>query len=143
MDITHNLAIKASSGTIYNAVASQLGIQGWWCKDSAVGENEGETSLLKFDKQGTIVEMGFKTVSLNPNEEVVWECVENANPAWLGTQIITLISVSDDGCQVQFSHANFDEKWAGQEAFTMTEGTWGHFMTSLVAYCEGGEGQPW
>lgn len=140
MDITHNLKISASAETIYNAVATQAGINGWWSKDSTVGETEGERSLLKFDKQGTIVEMGFQTVTLAPNEKVVWECTENANPAWLGTKIIT--EISDDG-SVVFSHAGFDEKWKGQEAFEMTKGGWDHFVSSLKAYCESGTGQPW
>ena len=140
MDITHNLEINASSEAIYKAVATQSGINGWWSKDCTVGESEGEKSLLKFDKQGTIVEMGFQTVTLQPNIKVVWECTENANPAWLGTKIITEISKNGS---VLFSHAGFDEKWKGHEAFEMTKGGWDHFVGSLKTYCENGTGQPW
>ncbi|MGI9542380.1 MAG: hypothetical protein ACR2MX_03920, partial [Cyclobacteriaceae bacterium] len=61
MDITHNLMINASPETIYDAVASEKGINGWWSKDCKVGEAEGEGSLLKFNKAGNIVEMGFRT----------------------------------------------------------------------------------
>lgn len=143
MDITHNLEIKASADKVYSAVATQEGITGWWSKDCTVGEKEGDKSLLKFDKQGTIVEMGFVTKTLIPVKKVVWECVENANPAWLGTEIITEVLEKGDGSSVTFSHAGFDEKWRGQEAFEMTKGGWDHFVTSLVSYCEGGEGQPW
>lgn len=116
MDITHNLTIKASASTIYNAVATQKGINGWWSKDCTIGETEGANSLLKFDKQGTIVEMGFQTKSLSPNK-VVWECTENGNPAWLQTQIITDISQNGDTCNVVFSHADFDEKWKRSRTF--------------------------
>ena len=41
MDITHNLKINAKAATIYNAVATQAGISGWWSKDCVVGEKEG------------------------------------------------------------------------------------------------------
>lgn len=143
MDITHNLTIKASPETVYNAVATHKGINGWWSKDCSVGETEGETSLLKFDKQGTIVEMGFKTIELVPSKKAIWECTENGNPAWLGTKIITEISDADGGSSVVFSHAGFDEKWKGQDGFEMTKGGWEHFVGSLVSYCEKGEGQPW
>ena len=143
MDITHNLTINASAETIYKAVATQVGINGWWSKDCQVGETEGADSLLKFDKQGTIVEMGFRTEQLSPNQKAVWECTVNGNPAWIGTKIITEISAGDGGCSVHFSHAGFDEKWAGQDAFEMTKGGWDHFVSSLVSYCEKGEGQPW
>ncbi len=143
MEITHHLKVKASAETIYHAVATQKGISGWWSKDCAVGEAEGEPSLLKFDKQGKIVEMGFKTLELLPNKKVVWECTENANPAWIGTKIITEITESKDGCEVVFSHSDFDEKWKGQPPFEMTKEGWSHFVNSLVDYCEGREGQPW
>lgn len=143
MDISHNLNIKATAEVIYNAVATQKGITGWWSKDCVVGEAEGTDSHLKFDKQGTLVEMGFRTSLLNTNSKVVWECKVNGNPAWIGTKIITEITESEDGCSVRFSHAGFDEKWAGQEPFEMTKQGWDHFVNSLVSYCEQGIGQPW
>jgi uncharacterized protein YndB with AHSA1/START domain len=143
MDITHNLQIKASATKIYKAVATENGITGWWSKDCSVGESEGETSLLKFNKQGTIIEMGFRTLELSPNKRVVWQCISMPNPAWIGTKISTQISESAKGCEVVFSHTDFDEKWAGQEPYEQTRGTWNHFMASLVSYCEGGAGEPW
>ncbi len=143
MDITHKLKINAAAQLIYNAVATNEGINGWWSKDCKVGEVEGGNSLLKFDKQGTIVEMGFKTIALSPGKKVVWECTQNGNPAWLGTKICTDIVEKQDGCEVVFSHVGFDEKWQGQDPFEMTRQGWEHFVKSLVNYCERGEGQPW
>ncbi len=143
MDIKHDLTIKASAATVYNAVATQQGINGWWSKTGTVGASEGDTSVMIFDKQGTKVEMGFRTETLIPNQEVVWECIKNGNPAWLKTKIRTTIHENDGECQVTFSHTGFDEKWAGHDAFEMTKGTWQHFVESLVSYCERGEGQPW
>lgn len=143
MDITHNLIIKASPETVYNAVSTEKGINGWWSKDCTVGDIEGENSVLKFNKEGTIVEMGFQTLTLTPGRKVVWKCIENGNPAWIGTKIITEISESEEGCKVLFSHADFADKWESQEPFEMTKTGWGHFVNSLVTYCEKGEGQPW
>jgi len=143
MDITHELKINATAETIYNAVATKKGITGWWSKDCSVGESKGGSSLLKFDKEGTIVEMGFRTTELSPNKKVVWRSTENGNPAWLGTEIITEISEEQKGCKVIFLHAGFEEKWEGQDAFEMTRQGWDHFVGSLVSYCEKGQGQPW
>ena len=143
MDITHNLRINASAETVYNAVATSQGIKGWWCINSAVSEEEGGQSLLKFNKQGMIVDMGFRTETLEPNQKVIWQCVAMLNPAWIGTKIVTEITPDGSGCQVRFAHTDFDEKWTGQEPFEQTRGTWGHFVASLVSYCESGNGQPW
>ena len=143
MEIVHNLKINASAETIYNAVSTHVGIKGWWAKDCSVGESEGEGTLLKFNKDGKIVPMSFKTITLSPGEKVVWECTENVNPAWIGTKIITEITKTENGCNVIFSHTNFDEKWSGQEPFEMTKGGWEHFVASLTSFCETGSGQPW
>ncbi|MFK7776322.1 MAG: SRPBCC domain-containing protein [Saprospiraceae bacterium] len=143
MDITHKLKINASPEVIYHAVSSQEGIKGWWSADCSVGNTVGSDSLLKFNKEGMIVEMGFVTRDLQPNKKVVWECTSMPNPAWLGTKVITKISETEGGCDVNFSHEGFDEKWKGQEPFEQTKGGWNHFVKSLVFFCEGGEGQPW
>ncbi|MEM1137023.1 MAG: SRPBCC domain-containing protein [Bacteroidota bacterium] len=143
MDISHNIQINATAEKVYNAVATTKGISSWWSQDCVVGESEGNTSLLKFNKEGTIVEMGFQTETLVPNKKVVWECTENANPAWLKTKIVTEISQSENGCNVIFSHVDFDDKWKGQDPFEMTKQGWEHFVKSLVSYCEKGDGQPW
>lgn len=143
MDITHKLKINASSEVIYRAVSTAEGIKGWWSADCSVGESEGSTSLLKFNKEGMLVEMGFTTLELDPHRKVVWECTAMPNPAWIGTRIITEISEGEKGCEVVFSHAGFDEKWKGSEPFEQTKGTWNHFVNSLVSFCETGVGQPW
>ena len=143
MEIAHNLSIKAEPETVYKAVSTNEGIAGWWSKDCVVGESEGTDSKLKFDKQGKLVEMTFKTTHLNHNTKVLWECTENPNPAWIGTRISTEITKTPTGCDVLFSHRNFDEKWKGAEPFEMTKQGWNHFIASLVSYCEKGVGQPW
>lgn len=143
MNIEHKLSIKASASSIYNALSTEKGISGWWAKKAEVATEVGGTSLLSFNKQGTIVEMSFQTILLEPNKKVVWKCIENANPAWLNTEIISEITAHGDVCEVNFTHAGFDSKWKDQEAFTMTKATWSHFMDSLRSFCEKGEGQAW
>ena len=143
MNIKHNFKLRVKPETIFNATSTETGIQGWWCKNSKVGESEGSTSLLKFVKEGMAVDMGFETKILANNTKVVWECTSMPNPAWIGTKIITEINETADGCDVTFSHADFDEKWKGQDAFEQTKATWNHFVQSLKDYCENGQGQPW
>ena len=143
MNITHELKLNAKPSSVFDAVSTEKGIQGWWCKNSKVGESEGSTSLLHFIKEGMAVDMGFETKVLNKDKKVIWECTSMPNPAWIGTKIVTEITPSSDGCEVVFSHADFDEKWKGQDAFEQTKGTWNHFVQSLKDYCEKGEGQAW
>ena len=143
MDITHHLKINATPETIYKAVSTEQGMKGWWSKDCTVGESEGENSILKFDKQGTIVKMDFRTESLDLNKKVVWTCIGNGNPMWIDTKIVTEITATDEGCDVVFAHTAFDEKYKGQEGFEMIKQGWEHFVNSLTSFCENGTGQPW
>lgn len=144
MDIRHDLVINATPETIYNAVATHAGINGWWSKECTVGEKVGENSVLNFDKQGTMVRMDFRTEELAPNKRVVWACTKNANSMWENTKIITEIGEKKEGgVEVVFNHAGFDDSCAGQEGFEMTKQGWDHFVGSLVAFCETGNGQPW
>jgi len=143
MNIIHELKLKASSGTVFNAVSTAKGIQGWWSQNSEVGETEGANSLLKFVKEGMKVDMGFVTRVVEKDKKVIWECISMPNPAWIGTKIMTEINQTQEGCDVVFSHVGFDKKWEGQDAFEQTKGTWNHFVQSLKDYCETGKGQPW
>jgi uncharacterized protein YndB with AHSA1/START domain len=143
MEITHELTINASAKTIFDAVSTAKGISGWWSADCTVGMNVGSESVLKFNKEGMVVTMGFKTLDVKPNSRVEWECIAMPNPAWIGTKVITEIEENGGSAKVVFKHADFDEKWKEQEAFEQTKATWNHFMASLVSYCESGVGQPW
>lgn len=146
MEIKETLNVKASAETIYKAMSTDKGIKAWWCKTSLIGEKEGEYTLLKFDKNqdGNITDMAFVTETLEPNKKVVWNCVGNKNPAWVGTKIVVEVNGNGNNSEVVFTHTNFDEKWEGQDPFEMTKGGWlGHFVPSLVSFCETGEGNAW
>ncbi len=143
MNITHELKLSANPQTVFDAVATEKGIQGWWSKNSKVGETVGSKSLLSFVKEGMEIDMGFQTKVLEKDKKVIWECISMPNPAWIGTKLITEITETSYGCNVVFSHADFDEKWKGQPPFEQTKGTWNHFVQSLKDYCEKGSGQPW
>ena len=139
MEIIHQFKIKANKKAIIEAVSTQKGIAGWWCKNCQIGENIGSKSFLEFDKQGTIVNMTFETIELVPAQKVVWQCINNTNENWLNTFIKTEVI----GDQVQFTHGGFREKLESDPGFEVVKETWKHFVSSLIAYCETGKGFPW
>lgn len=143
MEIAHTIKFQVSAESVFKAVSTQNGVNGWWAKEGMVAEEVGKPSKLIFNKQGRLVEMGFETTALEENALVEWLCTENANPAWHGTKITYRISVSNEGCTLNFCHSNFDPKWNSHETFEMTKGGWQHFMNSLKKYCETGIGEPW
>jgi len=142
MDIVQNFKVNATADKLYNAIGTQQGIEGWWCKDCNIATETGNVSEMRFDKQGTIVEMKFRVEELAPGR-IAWTCIGNGNPIWLETTIDFDIKSNGEGSELNFTHGNWDPSLDGNEAFDMVKEGWGHFMGSLKTYCETGAGQPW
>lgn len=143
MDIVHEVEINAPAHAVYEALTTHSGISGWWAKDCDIAGAVGDVSRMRFDKEGTIVEMHFRIDGLDSDRSVSWTCVSNPNPAWLDTNLRFEIATQGAGVKLRFAHTNWDAQWEGQPPYQMTRDTWGHFMQSLQQYCESGAGQPW
>jgi uncharacterized protein YndB with AHSA1/START domain len=143
MDIKHNFRIEASPKKVYEAITTQQGIHGWWANDADVMQNVGQVSKMRFAKEAGPVEMQFRIDSLQPPNKVQWTCVSCPNPAWTGTKISFDITETANGCDFTFIHGGWDPKWRDQLPYQQTKEGWQHFMQSIKAYCETGNGQPW
>ena len=142
MNIEHQLDLQASPATVYNALATPEGIQGWWCKECEIATAVGGLHTLNFVKGDRTVVMKFAVAELIPGEKVAWTCTENGNPAWIGTTLTFEIKAEGAGSTLSFVHGNFSEQWKGSPPYTMTVDGWVPFMNSLQAYCETEVGQP-
>lgn len=143
MSLEHNFKINASADKVYDAVATDHGIKGWWCKDSEVAESENGPITLNFVKDGNPVAMKFKVDELSPNKKVKWTCTDNGNPAWVGTTLEFDIKEGNGETEFHFDHAHWDAQWEGTPPKTNTSEGWDYFMNSLKDYCEKGSGGPW
>ena len=143
MDIVHEFPIETSAEKLYAALTTQVGINGWWAKDCQPAAAEGGVSVMRFNKQGQIVEMQFRVDELQDNQGTRWTCVQNPNPAWINTQLEFAIRENGSGSMLRFAHTGWDAQWKGQPPYEMTKETWQGFMTSLKNYCENGVGAPW
>jgi uncharacterized protein YndB with AHSA1/START domain len=124
----------------YAAAATAAGLQAWWCKNCDIASSPGGQHHLRFDKQGTLVNMHFVVDELVPNERVSWTCTKNDNPVWVGSKLTWEVSPSGDGAEVSFSHDGFA---AGGPPYEATMQGWVMFMNSLQAHLSGGKGSPW
>jgi uncharacterized protein YndB with AHSA1/START domain len=136
--IKQEIRIAAPLGKVYAALSTQTGYRGWWNAVGEVSERVGGDAQLKFVKDGTPVNMGFRIDALQPNEAVRWTCIAHDMPSWVGTTLDWKLSEQADGVLVAFEHAGWKE--AGPEP--VAQG-WKHFLSSLKLYVETGTGQPW
>jgi uncharacterized protein YndB with AHSA1/START domain len=135
----HSFESPASPQAAYEAVATKPGIQGWWCKDCDVATKAGGSHHMRFDKQGTLVNMRFIVDELDENKSVVWTCIDNDNPIWKGSTLTWTFAKSPEGSRVSFVHDGFAD---GGSPYEATMQGWVMFMKSLETYLAGGQGSP-
>jgi uncharacterized protein YndB with AHSA1/START domain len=138
MDIKQTIGINADAMNIYDAVATQRGIEGWWSKNCTIATAKGEVSEIKFLHNGQTFVMNFRIDTLDPSRRVVWGCIGNSNPNWIGTTITYDIQSHGANCTLTFKHTGFQESYNNQ----MEGDRWAAFLESLKSYCETGTGQP-
>ena len=136
--IKQQIQISAPLDKVYAALSTQGGYRGWWNAVGEVPERVGGEAQLKFVKDGTPVNMGFRIDALQANEAVRWTCIAHDMPSWVGTTLDWKLSQQGDAVLVSFEHAGWKD--AGPEA--VAQG-WKHFLGSLKLYVETGTGQPW
>ncbi len=138
MDIKHTIHINADAMNIYDAIATQRGVEGWWAKDCTISEEKGETSEIRFLHNGQTFTMNFRIDTLDPSRKVVWACTGNSNSNWIGTTITYEIMSHGANCTLTFKHTGFPETYKNQ----MEAERWTQFLESLKQYCETGTGTP-
>ncbi len=136
---TESFKTPATPKQAYDAVATAAGIQEWWCRDCDIATRVGGKHHMRFDKEGTRVNMQFKVDELVPNERVSWTCTENDNPVWVGSTLTWEIQPAGDGAEVSFRHDGFA---AGGPPYEATLQGWVMFMKSLESVLAGGQGTP-
>ena len=136
---THSFSSTASPEAAYAAVATKPGIQAWWCKDCDIAAQTGGTHHMRFDKQGTLVNMQFRVDELQPGAAVAWTCTQNDNPVWNRSTLRWTIKESGEGSKVSFEHSGFA---GGGPPYEATLEGWAMFMQSLESHLAGEKGTP-
>jgi uncharacterized protein YndB with AHSA1/START domain len=156
--IRHEVWIKADAPTVFDAISTQHGLDGWWAK--AVSAEPRVGHVVQFD-HGHSAPILMRILELVPNERLVWRCVsDHTEPGypgsdWLGTELsFTLRSAADDpvagwlsttlhpdGSAKDITILDFEHSgWKrGARWFAFCNGAWGTTLNdALVNHCEGG-----
>lgn len=135
--IKDSVRINVPLARAMEALTTQQGYTAWWSKDCTIGGPGGE-ARLKFDKQGTIVNMSYRIDRVDPSGSVKWTCIGHDIPAWVGTTLNWSVVPDGAGVEVKLDHAG----WKEAPPEPVAQG-WKHFLGSMKAYLETGTGQPW
>jgi uncharacterized protein YndB with AHSA1/START domain len=130
-EMHHEIEIQAPPRKVYDALATQEGLRGWWTADSAVQGGVGGTAEFGFSKRAMVFRM--RVLELDPPKRVTWEC-SGDHPEWKGTRLTWEIWPKDGGAILHFTHGGW---WAVSRFFSTCNSTWGELMYRLKGYAEG------
>jgi uncharacterized protein YndB with AHSA1/START domain len=130
-EIKHQIQINAVPAKVYDAIATETGLRGWWTADSHADTKVGGKAEFGFDKRGMVFRMNIE--KLDRDTRLVWSC-HGDHPEWNGTLLTWDLNPSNDGTILRFTHSN----WKSISDFCATcNSTWGELMYRLKDYVEG------
>lgn len=130
-DLLHEVNIEASPRKVYDALATQTGLRGWWTADSTADERVGGHAQFGFMKRAVVFKMTIE--ELTPPARVVWAC-HGDRDEWRGTKLTWEVVPEGQGAILRFRHANWQ---TASHFFASCNSTWGELMYRLKAYVEG------
>ena len=139
------LLINAPVETLYNALTTQRGLEGWWTTTCTVSENVGAEVSVAFGE----TYKRFRIEALEFSSKVVWECTDShlvvpgqsMSPSeWVGTRIeFRLAEANPVQTQLNLRHHGLVPEF---QCYEICSGGWKQFLASLKQYCETGSGTP-
>lgn len=135
-DLLHNITINADGQHVYDAVATQQGMQGWWTRDTTLEARVGGTAVFGFNHRGAVFHMTID--ALEPGKLVQMSC-SGDHPEWAGTTLEWTIEPTPEGTVLHFVHRG----WRASTPFMAScNSTWGELMFRLKDYVETGRTNP-
>jgi uncharacterized protein YndB with AHSA1/START domain len=128
------VVIHAARERVFDAIATLDGPRHWWTTmvtgSAAVG---GE---LRFGFAGLDEQIVMRVDAVRPPVAVRWSCVAHTrDEEWTGTELrFELAGRGSQACELDFRHLGI--------APDLVAKGWDHFLASLAAYAERGEGSP-
>lgn len=137
------LLIAATPAAVYQALATQAGLRGWWTETCTANAKVGGLATFEFGQ----VRKVMRIEKLDPNREVRWSCLEadiaghglRRGDEWVGTEMVFKLTPQGDSTRLDFEHIGLTP---ALECYQLCNDGWTHFMNSLRRLAEDGRGTP-
>ena len=129
--------VEAEPKAIYDALATNEGVTGWWSNHTEGPDGVGSTLKVAFPDAP--ITFDFEVLEETPGERVAWRCLAGP-PEWVGTDVAFDIQTdAEDNTGVLFSH----EGWATTaESFPFIAYSWAQILPRLKSLAETGTRTP-
>ena len=131
-EIFHQLAIKASAATVFDAISTPTGLDKWWTLRAKGNPGLDATYELYF---GPGYDWRAVVSQFVPDREFELHMIQ-AMPDWVGARVGFLLSEENGITTVRFRHTGWPEP---SEHFRISSYCWATYLRLLKRYLEHGE----
>jgi uncharacterized protein YndB with AHSA1/START domain len=138
-DYARRIAFRMPCERVFDAVATLEGLRGWWTP--LVQGTPTAGGDVRFDFEGMEEHIVMHVERAARPSSVEWTCVVHTSlEDWAGTRVLfEMAPRGPGGCDLTFRHLGLTP---ALDCFDDCELGWEHFLGSLVAYVDHGEGRP-
>lgn len=133
-DIVHKITVKTSKDKVFDAVATVVGLKGWWTTHVEGDSLEGEKLQFLFPKEGPAMEVLEISADF-----IKWRCADGPDE-WKNTIVTFDLEEKDGITEILFAQSGWEDE---SDFFAHCNTKWAVFMLSLKEYCETGKGRPY
>jgi uncharacterized protein YndB with AHSA1/START domain len=129
--------VDAEPKTIYDAVATSEGVNGWWSNHTEGPDGLGSTMKVAFPDAP--ITFDFEVAEETAGERVAWRCLSGP-PEWIGTTVSFDVEADAGGnASVLFRH----DGWSStEESFPFIAYSWAQILARLKDLAESGRPNP-
>jgi hypothetical protein len=130
--------VDADGGSVYKALATSAGLNGWWSNHTEGPDGIGSTMKVSFPDAPMTFD--FEVTEEVSDARVAWRCLAGP-PEWIGTQISFDVQTGEGGdLSVLFTHDGWNTT---QESFPFIAYSWAQILPRLKKLAEQGEADPY
>ena len=133
---SHRIRVHAAPETIYQALTTKDGLQGWFTSQINGDLREGQEVTMGFDGEEPFC---WRMTQLKPDTRVHWDCLQGPGAAKGTTVTYLLTGAGQNQTVVECDHDGWPE---GHAAYATCNTLWGMLMGRLKEYAEGGKANP-
>jgi hypothetical protein len=130
--------VGADAGSVYKALATSDGVNGWWSNHTEGPDGVGSTMKVSFPDAPMTFD--FEVIEEIADARVAWRCLAGP-PEWIDTQISFDVQTGEGGdLSVLFTQAGWKTT---EESFPFIAYSWAQILPRLKKLAEQGEADPY
>jgi hypothetical protein len=130
--------VDADGGSVYNALATSAGVNGWWSNHTEGPDGVGSTMKVSFPDAP--ITFDFEVIEEIADARVAWRCLAGP-PEWIDTRISLDVQTGEGGdVSVLFTHDGWKTT---EESFPFIAYSWAQILPRLKKLAEEGKADPY